>query len=169
MAARSRREVTAVNMRMLAGVALASLLALSAVPAAHADQFDQATEISFTAPVRIPGQVLPAGTYWLVLANRGRNPAVVQVFNADRSALIDTLQTISADRSQPTGKTVLAFAEPDTSANPNAAIPALTKWFYPGRDVGNEFVYSNRTEREFQHEAQVTVPVSAGGAVVMGD
>ena len=157
------------NMRMLAGVALASLLALSSVPAAHADQFDQATQISFSGPVRIPGQVLPAGTYWFVLANRGRNPAVVQVFNADRSTLINTLLTNNAVRLEATGHTVLAFAKPDTSANPNAAIPALTKWFYPGRDVGNEFIYSNRTEREFQHEAQVTVPVAADGAVVMGD
>lgn len=169
MAARSRREASNVKMRILAGVGLASLLALGGVTTAHADQFDQATEINFSSPVRIPGKVLPAGTYWLILANRGRNPAVVQVFNADRNAVIETLQTAPVDRLQPTGKTVLAFAEPDTAANPNASIPALTKWFYPGHDIGNEFIYSNHREREFQHEAQVIVPVSAGGTVVMGD
>ncbi|HEX4075717.1 MAG TPA: hypothetical protein VHX49_09990 [Candidatus Acidoferrales bacterium] len=156
-------------MKMLAGVALASLLALSIVPATHADEFDQATKLTFSAPVRVPGQVLPAGTYWFVIANRGKNPIVVQVYNADRTAVIRTFLTASAERQEATDKTVLAFATPDTSANPDADVPALTKWFYPGRDIGNEFIYSNQQERQFQHEAQVTVPVGGDHAVAVGD
>jgi hypothetical protein len=155
------------NIRIVAGLALVSLLALSAVPAAHADEFDQATKVNFSGPVRIPGQVLPAGTYWFVLLDHGNNPSVVQIFNANRTALVDTLQTAYADRLRPTGKTVLAFAEPDTWANPNASVPALVKWFYPGHDVGHEFIYSSRREKEFQHEAEVVMPVSPSGAVLM--
>ena len=30
--------------------------------AAHADEFDQATTITFSEPIQIPGQVLPAGS-----------------------------------------------------------------------------------------------------------
>ncbi|MFY9689194.1 MAG: hypothetical protein WA369_19740 [Candidatus Acidiferrales bacterium] len=157
------------KIKMLAGVALASVLALSTVPAAHADEFDRATKLTFTGPVRVPGRVLPAGTYWFVIANRGKDPTVVQVYNADRTAVIRTLLTASADRRQATSETVLAFAKPDTSANPDTEIPALTRWFYPGREIGNEFIYSNRQERQFQHEAQVTVPVDANHAVAVGD
>ena len=155
------------NMRIAAGLALASLLALSAVPAAHADEFNQATKINFSGPVRIPGQVLPAGTYWFVLLDHGSNPSVVQIYNANRTTLIDTLQTAYADRLRPTGKTVLAFAEPDTWANPNASIPALVKWFYPGREIGHEFIYSSWREKQFQREAEVVMPVPASGAVLM--
>lgn len=157
------------KMKMLAGIALASLLALSAVPATHADEFDQATKLTFTAPARIPGRVLPAGTYWFVIASRGANPTVVQVYNEDRTAVIRTLLTAAAERQEATSNTVLAFAKPDTSANPDAEVPALTKWFYPGRDIGNQFIYSNQTEREFRHETQVVVPSNSNPAVVMGD
>jgi hypothetical protein len=170
MAAGSRREVPAVkNIRMLTGIALASLLALSVVPATRADQFNQATKIEFSSPVRVPGQVLSAGTYWFVLADHGRRSRVVQIFNTDRSTLIDTFTTAYAERREPTGKTVLTFAEPDSAENPNADIPALTEWFYPGRDFGHEFIYSNWRENQLQREAEVTVPVGHGGAVLSGE
>jgi hypothetical protein len=169
MAAYSRQEVTAVKMQILAGVALASLLALSAVPTAHADEFDQATRITFSAPVRVPGQVLPAGGYWFVLLDHGAYPAVVQIFNADRSALIETIETGYAERLAPTGKTVFSFAEPDTRANPDADIPALTEWFYPGRDIGHEFIYSGRREQHLKHQREILVPVGGSGAAVPGD
>lgn len=170
MAAESRREVRAVNIRTIAtGLALASLLALSIVPATRADEFNQATKINFSAPVRLPGQVLPAGTYWFVLAGHGEYPQVVQVFNADRSTLIDTFLTAYAQRMEPTGRTALTFAEPDTAANPDADVPALTQWFYPGHEIGNAFIYSNGSERQFQRETKVVVPVGASGAVVTGD
>jgi hypothetical protein len=154
--------------QILVGLAMASLLVLSAVPAAHADTFDQATRINFSAPVRVPGQVLPAGTYCFVLLNHGRDLNVVQIFNADRTSLIDTILTGHAERLHPNGRTELAFAEPGTAANPSGNIPALTKWFYPGDDVGHEFIYPKLTEREFQHESQVLVPVGSNSAVVIG-
>jgi hypothetical protein len=165
----SCQEEIAVKMQTIAGLALASLLALSAVPAAHADEFDQATRINFDAPVRVPGQILPAGTYWFVLLNHGDNPAVVQIFNADRTALIQTIQTGYTERSEATGDTVLAFAEPDTPANTDADIPALTKWFYPGRSIGNEFIYSRQSEQQIGHEKEVMVPASQPGNSAAGD
>jgi hypothetical protein len=36
---------------------------------AHADELDQTTILTFSQPVEIPGQVLPAGTYVLKLAS----------------------------------------------------------------------------------------------------
>ena len=39
------------------------LLAALVVPKARADEWDKKTIVSFSAPVQIPGTVLPAGTY----------------------------------------------------------------------------------------------------------
>lgn len=145
---------------------MASLLALAAIPAAHADEFDQATLLKFSQPVRIPGQVLPAGSYWFKIINHGNVPGVVQIFKSDRITLVGTVLTADAERSEPTGDTAVAFARSDSSSNPNADVPALKKWFYPDRSIGHEFIYSNQTEKEFQHEKEaiVTAHPSPNGA-----
>ena len=54
-----------------AGLVLASLIML---PVAHADEWDQASQLTFSQSVQIPGRVLPAGTYWFVLASRAPAP-----------------------------------------------------------------------------------------------
>ena len=48
------------------GLALASVVVL---PTARADEYDQASKLTFNKSIQIPGHVMPAGTYWFVLAN----------------------------------------------------------------------------------------------------
>jgi hypothetical protein len=117
--------------------------------AANADESDQATTITFSQPIQIPGQVLPAGTYLFKLANRDTNQKLVQVFNADGTALYATLQTIATDRLAPTGHTEVALAK-QGAGQPDV----LLKWFYPGREVGNEFLYPKQTEKEIAQDKQ---------------
>ena len=50
---------------LISGLALASLLML---PVARGTEENQATKLTFNQPVEIPGHVLPAGTYWFVVA-----------------------------------------------------------------------------------------------------
>jgi hypothetical protein len=119
---------------------------------AHADESDLATTINFSQPVQIPGQVLPAGTYLFKLADGNTDQKVVQIFNADRSVLYATLQTIAADRPEPTDDTVVAVAE-QGAGQPNA----LLKWFYPGRETGNEFLYPKQKEKELAQDQQATI------------
>jgi len=119
--------------------------------AAHADESDEATKITFSQPIEIPGQVLPAGTYLFRLAN-GDDLNVVQIFNADRTHLYATLNTISTDRPEPADQTVVALAE-QGAGQPDV----LVKWFYPGRETGNEFVYSKQEEKELARDKQQTV------------
>src|SRR5437879_7458079 len=69
--------------------------------AAHADESDEATLMSFSAPVQIPGQVLPAGTYLFELADHGSERDVVQVFSSDRATLYGTFTTISIESPVP--------------------------------------------------------------------
>ena len=120
--------------------------------AAHADESDQATTISFSQPLQIPGQVLPAGTYSFELADRGVEPNVVQIFNADRTVLYGTFLTIATERQEPADNTAVTLAEPEAGGT-----PVLVKWFYPGRDTGNEFVYSKQTEKEIARDSQHTI------------
>jgi len=118
--------------------------------AAHADESDESTTITFSQPIQIPGQVLAAGTYLFKLENPD-DLNVVQVFNADRTVLYATLQTIPTDRPEPTGHTVVTLAEQGTG-QPDV----LMKWFYPGRETGNEFLYPKQQEKELAQDKQQT-------------
>jgi hypothetical protein len=110
--------------------------------AAHADETNEATKITVSAPIQIPGKVLPAGTYLFQEADPNSNSHEVQIFNADRTVLYATVETISAERMQPTGGTTITLAE-QGAGNPDA----LVKWFYPGRTIGHEFVYPKQQEQ----------------------
>ena len=119
--------------------------------AAHADEADESTTITFSQPIQIPGRVLPAGTYVFKLASTD-DLNVVQVFNADRTVLYANLQTIATDRPEPTDDTVVALAE-QGAGQPDV----LLKWFYPGRETGKEFLYPQQKEKELAQDKQQTV------------
>lgn len=120
--------------------------------AVHAAEADQYTKLTFTKPVEIPGQVLPAGTYVFKLANRD-DLNTVQIFNADGTRVYATLQTNPTERMEPTGSTTLTLAE-----RPSGEPAALLKWFYPGNNVGHEFVYSQKEQQQLAQARQETFP-----------
>jgi hypothetical protein len=128
------------------------LAVLIVLPAAHADQADQETRVTFSQPVQIPGRVLPAGTYVFVLPEDADDHFQVRIFNADRTMLYATLFTISAERSTPTDNTVFGLAERGT-AQPEA----IVTWFYPGETIGHEFLYPKPMQQELASAKQVTV------------
>ena|ERR1700730_15720905 len=96
--------------------------------AAHADESDLNTTITFNEPIQIPGQVLAAGTYVFRLADPNGSPNIVQIFNSDRTVLYATIPTVTAARQQPTDDTAVTLAK-QGPGKPDA----LLKWFYPGR------------------------------------
>lgn len=119
--------------------------------AAHADERNEFTRVTFGEPIQIPGQVLPAGTYILEQAQPNNDVNLIHVFNADHTALYATLETVSADRAEATGDTAITLAEPQSGT------PALVKWFYPGRLEGHEFVYSKGQEQQIAQAKQETL------------
>ena len=132
------------------GLAMASVLFLEV--AAYADEMDQSTKITFSQPVQIPGQVLPAGTYLFKLADSD-DVNLVQIFNADGTRLRATVQTIEAEREEDaTGDTVIIMAE-QAAGRPEA----LLKWFYAGDTEGHEFVYSDDEEKQLTRDQQQTI------------
>jgi hypothetical protein len=139
------------------GLALAFL---TIMPVARADEWNQASRLTFNQSVQIPGRVLPAGTYWFVLANTASNRNVVQIFSADRSTLYGTILTVSASRLEPTDHTAITFAK-------QGSMPAnaIVTWFYPGFSSGQEFVYSKSENQELARAKHQTVMASRGHQV----
>jgi Protein of unknown function (DUF2911) len=125
---------------------------LTVLPAAHADQANQETIVTFSQPVQVPGRVLPAGTYVFVLPDESYDHFQVRIFNADRTMLLATLFTVSAERPTPANSTVFGFAQRG-SAQPEA----IVTWFYPGETTGHEFLYPKQVEKELASAKQVTI------------
>jgi hypothetical protein len=132
---------------------LATMLAfLVMLPVARASEEDQATKLTFNKAVQIPGRVLPAGTYWFILADSHGTPDVIHIFNSDRSMLYATILTVNAERSNPTDNTAITFADRG-SMQPET----IVTWFYPGYTSGHEFVFSNHEEKELAQVKHHTV------------
>ena len=134
---------------LLIAFAIASVLFLEVV--AHADEADQSIKITFNQAIEIPGQILPAGTYLFKLADPN-NLNVVRIFNSEGTRLYATLETATAERSKPTGDTVVVLAE-----QPDGGHETLVKWFYPGSTNGHEFVYSKQEEQQLAQDRQQTI------------
>ena len=122
------------------------------LPAARADEKNEAIEITFSQPVQIPGRVLPAGTYWFVLPDDITQHHQVRIFDAGRTVLYVTLFTIDADRLKPTGKTAVTLAQRGP-AEPQA----ILSWFYPGNTIGHEFLYPKQVQKELAKDKQNTI------------
>ncbi len=52
-------------------------------PGVQADEWNKKTVMTFSQPVEIPGQILPAGTYTIKLVNLDPDRHVVQFLDAD--------------------------------------------------------------------------------------
>jgi hypothetical protein len=128
-----RKEMSMLHTKMtlLLGVGVLALL-----PAAKASEWNQRTVFTFSGPVEIPGQVLPAGTYVFKLADSPSNRHIVQVFNKEENHVFGTFLAIPDYRLHPSDQTIVKFAE-----RPAGSPEAIKGWFYPGRNYGHEFVY----------------------------
>jgi hypothetical protein len=110
--------------------------AMAFLPAAQADPWNQKTVFTFSGPVEIPGQILPAGTYVFKVANSQTNRHIVQVFNRDENHVLGTFLAIPSHRLRSSEKTIVRFEE-RAAGSPQA----IKAWFYPSKTYGHEFVY----------------------------
>jgi hypothetical protein len=116
--------------RILIVACAAALLAATfpAAPAAAAEPY----KLTFSTTVRIPGAILPAGTYLFIpLGTR-----VIQVLDADHTTVYSTFLTVPRYRLESTPQNVVVFEEVAT-----AMAPPLKIWFPPYNLSGFEFVY----------------------------
>jgi hypothetical protein len=137
-----------------------TVLCLLAAPKAQADEWNQKTIVTFSAPVEVPGvgqHLLPAGTYVIKLLDSSSDRHIVQIFNQDESQVLTTILAIPNYRLKATDKTVISFRE-----RPAGEPEALKAWFYPSREWGDEFVYERSRAVQIAkdtNEAVLSTPV----------
>ena len=125
------------------------------IPAAAADEWNNRTTVTFSAPVEVPGvgvHLLPAGTYLFKLMDSPSDRNIVQIFNEDGTHLFTTILAIPNYRLRTTDKTVMTFGE-KAEGQPEA----LRAWFYPGANWGQEFVYPKARALELAKVVQEPV------------
>ena len=123
-------------MRVVKALCCAAALTAFVAPAAHADDWNKKTILTFSGAVQLPGATLPAGSYVFKLADIPGNRHVVQVFDKDEKKIYATILAIPNERLEPADKPVVLFSE-RASGSPQA----VKVWYYPGERIGNEFVY----------------------------
>jgi hypothetical protein len=105
-------------------------------PAAHADEWNKKTYLTFSGPVQIPGATLAAGTYTFELADPNNARHVIRVSEKDSNKPIAMFMTVPSDRLDPPNDNLVLFKE-----RPAGTPQAIQAWFYPGDRIGEEFVY----------------------------
>ncbi|PWT86367.1 MAG: hypothetical protein C5B57_01195 [Blastocatellia bacterium] len=103
---------------------------------AWADECDQLTYVTFSAPVALPGVTLPPGTYRFSHPECSETEHILRVSSQDGSQVYGTFLTVSTDRVTSSNKPIVLFEERAVGAP--AAIKA---WFYPGNTNGDELIY----------------------------
>jgi hypothetical protein len=126
------------NITRIAKYVSAGLLGLGmiALPQAKADQWDEKVVFTFDAPVEVPGQVLPPGTYVFRLAEVSAYREVVEVFNKEENHLFGYFLAIPDYNLKTAGQPIITFEE-RTAGAPEA----IKAWFYPGDNYSHDFVY----------------------------
>src|SRR5262245_37431288 len=122
--------------RTVITAACALAMAVWCAPGAFAQPpANELTYLTFSGPVQIPGQTLPAGKSTVRLADAMTARSVVQILNPDGKQIAMFL-TIPNERAEPTNETTVMFAE-----TPADMPPAVKVWWYPGKRTGRQFVY----------------------------
>ena len=118
-------------MRLVLVLALTFLGAIVA-SGVRADDWNKVTVITFSEPVEIPGQILPAGTYTLKLVNIDTERHVVQFLDQSGTHVIATVLAINNWRLHPTGKTVNVVQVPSLdNALKHVNVATQTVGVYP--------------------------------------
>ena len=137
--------------RTLAAAAVATAAVLTA-PAASADQWNDKTIMTFSAPVMVPGTTLPPGKYEFRLVDTNANRHLVQIRRESDDEVLVTTHAVPTKRLETTGDVVVKFNPTEAGA-----APALKAWFYPGSQYGHEFVYSDEQARAIAQRTKTLV------------
>jgi len=118
---------------------LAILLGSAAtLPLVRADEWKTETMVTFSAPVAVPGQVLPPGRYIFKLADADSQSdrQIVQIFSEHQSEPLATVLAIRAYRLEPSDDTLITFED-----RPTGSPEAVKRLFCPGDLGGVAFTY----------------------------
>jgi hypothetical protein len=136
---------------LVSGLVLA--LFLLAPPAVQASETDRLTHFMVNQSFEVPGKVLQPNTrYVMKLHDLYQNRNVVQVFTDDEKEMLAQFLAVNSERLEPVNQTTFTFIE----TQPGYPKP-IREWFYPGRNIGLEFIYPKEQALEIAKHA--TQPV----------
>jgi hypothetical protein len=108
-------------------------------PQARAQLLEQKVHVTFSGPVEVPGEVLPAGSYVFEALESGH---LTRILSADEKHVYATLFTVPEERSETAQKATIVLEE-----NQPGMPQKVEAWFYPGYSTGNEFMYKSVSNR----------------------
>jgi len=154
-------------MRALKMVGGAMVLAAVLSPAVQAQDSAEArrlTILTFSQPVQLPGQTLPAGKYRFEMADINNAAHTVRVLSEDGTKVIGTFSTVpttTPTRDLRDTDTMVMFAE-----RPAGQPQAAKAWYYPQRSIGEEFVYPKAQALALAQANRTAVASEENGKVV---
>ena len=101
---------------------------------AHAQLMEQKISVTFSGPVEVPGQVLPAGTYVFEELEDG---VVTRILSGDEKHVVAMVFTIPEENKEPAPDAAVLLGPREREGSPQR----VESWSFPGRSVGNEFLY----------------------------
>src|SRR5262245_26701445 len=99
-------------------------------PGARAQLLEQKITVSFSAPVEVPGEILPAGTYVFEALQDGK---LTRIYSADETRIYATLLTVPDEKLQPVEKATVTLEPGLTDGSPER----VDSWFFPGEATGS--------------------------------
>ena len=110
---------------------------------AQAQPEDKRTYFTFSAPIALPGQTLPAGRYEFRIVDTTTSRKVIQVLSDDGKKPYVMANTIPDQRRDPVKDATVAFYE-----TPAGTPAAVKTWWYPGESIGYQFIYPRAQARQ---------------------
>jgi len=106
---------------------------------AYAQGFEERMTVTFSAPVEVPGEVLPAGTYVFEVLQQG---GLTRIVSPDELHVYATLITVPEEKKEPAGDGTVILKK-----NNEGGPERVDAWFLPGESVGCEFVYTKESHK----------------------
>jgi hypothetical protein len=112
------------------------------------------TYFTFSQPVMVPNQTLPAGKYLFRVTGTGRN--IVEIYSSDKSKLIQRVMAVQAARSDSPERAEIRLIE--SSSNSPVAVGT---WWYPSQRQGWEFIYPREQAMKLAKTARQPILTTA--------
>jgi hypothetical protein len=141
---------------MISAVFAAAIVCATAA-VARADECNKLVDLTFSAPVALPGITLPAGTYRFMHPDCGMTNGVLRVSSEDGMQVYGTFLTIPEQRTTPTGQLEVLLAE-----MPAGSPRAIKAWFYPGETTGDGLIYPKHEAARVARAPAETVTATNG-------
>ena len=112
------------------------------------------TSFTFSQPVMVPNQTLPAGKYLFRVNTQNRN--IIEIYSSDKSRMIQRVIAVQAARSDSPERAEIRLIEGSSEAP-----VAIGTWWYPSQRQGWEFIYPREQAMKLAKTARQPILTTA--------